>query len=71
MTTLYKTNDGYEVIKHSRDVYAIIGKRVKYIGKVSANYRSRGRLLKKIPNEIKTIFFKLQQNELESPTTME
>jgi hypothetical protein len=71
MTRLYKTGDGYEVVKHSRDVYAIIGKRVKYIGKVSANYQSSGRLLKKIPNEIKTIFFKLQQHELESPTTME
>ena len=63
MTTLYKTNDGYEVIKHSRDVYAIIGKRVKYIGKVSANYKSNGRLLKNIPNEIKTIFFNIQRNE--------
>jgi hypothetical protein len=71
MTRLFKTKDGYEVVKHSRDVYAIIGKRVKYIGKVSANYQSSGRLLKKIPNEIKTIFFKLQQNELEPPTTME
>jgi hypothetical protein len=71
MTRLFKTKDGYEVVKHSRDVYAIIGKRVKYIGKVSANYQSSGRLLKQIPNEIKTIFFKLQQNELEPPTTME
>jgi len=63
MTRLYKTGDGYEVIKHSRDVYAIIGKRVKYIGKVSANYKSNGRLLKNIPNEIKTIFFNIQRNE--------
>jgi hypothetical protein len=71
MTRLFKTKEGYEVVKHSRDVYAITGKRVKYIGKVSPNYQSSGTLLKKIPNEIKTIFFKLQQNELESPTAME
>jgi hypothetical protein len=71
MTRLFKTKDGYEVVKHSRDVYAIIGKRVKYIGKVSSSYQSSGRLLKNIPNEIKSIFFKLQQHELESPTTME
>lgn len=71
MTRLFKTKDGYEIVKHSRDVYAIIGKRVKYIGKVSANYQSSGRLLKQIPNEIKSIFFNIQQNELESPTTME
>jgi hypothetical protein len=63
MTMLFKTKDGYEVVKHSRDVYAIIGKRVKYIGKVSANYQSSGRLLKQIPNEIKSIFFKLQQHD--------
>lgn len=71
MTRLFKTKDGYEIVKHSRDVYAIIGKRVKYIGKVSPNYQSSGRLLKNIPNEIKSIFFKLQQHELEPPTTME
>ena len=71
MTQLFKTKDGYEIVKHSRDVYAITGKRVKYIGKVSPNYKSSGRLLKSIPNEIKSIFFKLQQHELESPTTME
>jgi hypothetical protein len=63
MTRLYKTKDGYEVVKHSRDVYAIIGKRVKYIGKVSATYQSSGRLLKKIPNEIKSIFFNLQRDD--------
>ena len=66
MTRLFKTKDGYEVVKHSRDVYAIIGKRVKYIGRVSANYQSTGRLLRKIPNEIKSIFFNIQRNELES-----
>ena len=71
MTKLFKTKDGYEVVKHSRDVYAITGKRVKYIGKVSSSYRSSGRLLKNIPNEIKSIFFNIQRNELESTTTME
>lgn len=63
MTQLFKTKDGYEIVKHSRDVYAIIGKSVKYVGKVSASYKSRGRLLKSIPNEIKTIFFNIQRNE--------
>lgn len=63
MTRLYKTKDGYEIVKHSRDVYAITGKHVKYVGKVSANYQSSGRLLKGIPNEIKTIFFNIQRNE--------
>ena len=63
MTRLYKTKDGYEIVKHSRDVYAITGKHVKYVGKVSANYKSSGRLLKSIPNEIKTIFFNIQRND--------
>jgi hypothetical protein len=63
MTRLYKTKDGYEIVKHSRDVYAIIGKNVKYIGKVSPSYKSSGRLLKNIPNEIKTIFFNIQRND--------
>lgn len=63
MTQLFKTKDGYEIVKHSRDVYAIIGKNVKYIGKVSASYKSSGRLLKSIPNEIKTIFFNIQRND--------
>ena len=63
MTQLFKTKDGYEIVKHSRDVYAIIGKHVKYVGKASANYKSSGRLLKSIPNEIKTIFFNIQRNE--------
>ena len=71
MTRLYKTKEGYEVVKHSRDVYAIVGKRVKYIGRVSPSYQSSGKLLKNIPNEIKTIFFNLQQNALEPTTTME
>jgi len=71
MTRLYKTNGGYEVVKHSRDVYAIVGKRVKYIGKVSATYKSSGKLLKTIPNEIKTIYFNIQRNELEPTTAME
>jgi len=71
MTRLYKTKEGYEVVKHSRDVYAIVGRRVKYIGRVSASYQSTGRLLKNIPNEIKTIFFNLQRNELEPTTAME
>lgn len=62
MTRLFKTKDGYEIVKHSRDVYAIIGKNVKYIGKVSANYKSTGRLLRTIPNEIKSIFFNIQQH---------
>lgn len=63
MTQLFKTKDGYEIIKHSRDVYAITGKHVKYVGKVSSSYQSSGRLLKTIPNEIKTIFFNIQRNE--------
>ena len=63
MTRLFKTKEGYEVVKHSRDVYAIVDRRVKYIGKASANYQSSGRLLKNIPNEIKSIFFKLQQHD--------
>jgi hypothetical protein len=63
MTRLFKTKDGYEIVKHSRDVYAIVGKNVKYIGKVSPSYQSSGRLLKQIPNEIKSIFFNIQQHD--------
>lgn len=60
MAVIYKTGNGYEIIKSSREIYAINGKSVKYLGRVSESYRSTGKRIKGIPNEIKQIFFQIQ-----------
>lgn len=69
MTRVYKTKDGYEIKKDTGELYAIIKSHitqkmlVRYIGRFSNGWAASGRLLKSIPNEIKTIFFSIQRND--------
>jgi hypothetical protein len=60
-TRIYKTKDGYEIVKYSREIYAIIGKSVKFIGMAGSGYVPSGKLVKGMPNEIKQTFFNIQR----------
>lgn len=57
---IYQTREGYDIITSDGSLYNLVGERVKKIGKVNEKYQPSGRLLRKIPNHIKSIFFKLQ-----------
>jgi hypothetical protein len=57
---VYKLKNGYDIITSDRTLYNVIGVTIKKIGKVNERYQPSGKLLKHIPNEIKSIFFKIQ-----------
>lgn len=67
MTRIYQTKMGYEIKKESGELYAITNVAhdkkplVKYVGKFSNAWVPSGKLLKNIPNKIKTIFFNIQR----------
>jgi len=67
MTTLFKLKDGYEMVTTSRDIYAIsdTGKTIKYIGRGTADYKSRGKKLSNIPPQIRQTFFDIQRHKSE------
>jgi hypothetical protein len=58
-------NDGYEVLKDNGELYAI--KKTnrwhsRFIGKYK-DYKSPGKLLPSIPNEVRVLFYDIQRNE--------
>ena len=57
---IFQTRDGYEIKTSSGLLFTITGKVVKKCGKVGDNWKGSGRLVKGVPNEIKTKFFELQ-----------
>lgn len=57
---IYKTKTGYDVITSDSRLYRLEGS-VKLIGRVGDKFQPSGRLLKNVPNHLKTIFFQLQQ----------
>jgi len=67
MATLFKLKDGYEMVTNSRDIYAIsyTGRTIKYIGRGTEDYKSRGKLLKEVPPEIRQTFFDIQRHKSE------
>ena len=67
MATLFKLKDGYEMVTNSRDIYAIshTGKTIKYVGRGTPDYRSRGKKLKDIPPQIRQTFFDIQRHKSE------
>jgi len=67
MATLFKLKDGYEMVTNSRDIYAIsdTGRTIKYVGRGTEDYRSRGRKLKDVPPQIKQTFFDIQRHKSE------
>lgn len=67
MATLFKLKDGYEMVTNSRDIYAIsdTGRTIKYVGRGTEDYRSRGRKLKNVPPQIRQTFFDIQRHKSE------
>ncbi len=67
MATLFKLKDGYEMVTNSRDIYAIsqTGKTIKYVGRGTPEYKSRGKKLSDIPPQIRQTFFDIQRHKSE------
>jgi len=57
---IFQTKDGYEIRTSSGNLFTITGKTVKPCGKVGDSWKGSGKLVKGVPNQIKTTFFKLQ-----------
>jgi len=55
------------MVTTSRDIYAIsdTGKTIKYIGRGTADYKSRGKKLSNIPPQIRQTFFDIQRHKSE------
>lgn len=58
--SIYKVKQGYNIVTSDGRLYSYIT-RIKYIGKVGDNWQPSGKLLKDVPNHLKTIFFQLQK----------
>jgi hypothetical protein len=60
---IYKTRDGYTLINSGGGLYNLTRSKGGFIegykGKVGAAYVGTGQLLKKIPDELKQLFYKL------------
>jgi hypothetical protein len=67
MATLFKLKDGYEMVTNSRDIYAIseTGRTIKYVGRGTIEYKSRGKKLKDVPPQIRQTFFDIQRHKSE------
>jgi len=60
---IYRVTHGYDVIRHDNTLYHIEGQTFKKIGKIGANFKPSGNLVRGIPNHLKSIFFKIQSHE--------
>jgi hypothetical protein len=60
---IYRVTHGYDVISSDNTLYHVQGLTFKKIGKIGANFKPSGNAVKGIPNEIKSIFFKIQAHE--------
>ena len=58
---IYKLKQGYNILTSDNRLYSYTTRRIKYIGKVGDNWQPSGVLVKDIPDHLKQIFFKLQQ----------
>jgi hypothetical protein len=62
MAKLYQTSNGFDMVTSDNRLYSIY-KSVKWVSQfkgVVSDYRG-GRLVRKIPNDLKQIFFELQK----------
>lgn len=57
---IYQTNQGYDIITSDGRLYRLQGT-IKLIGRVGDKFQPSGRLLRNIPNHLKTIFYELQK----------
>jgi hypothetical protein len=60
---IYRVTHGYDVITSDNTLYHVPGQTFKKIGKIGPKFKPSGNLVKGIPNEIKSIFFKIQAHE--------
>ena len=58
---IYKLKQGYNILTSDNRLYSYTTRRVKYIGKDGDNWQPSGVLVTDIPDHLKQIFFKLQQ----------
>jgi len=62
---IYQTPTGYDIRTHNGNLYSLVKGGAKFIikpcGKVGEQWRGTGTRLKAIPNQIKSIFFTLNQ----------
>ena len=69
MPTLTQTTHGYNLITSDNRLFFIFetssGFSSQFKGKVNENYKPSGKLLKKIPDRLKPMFFKLQKENFQ------
>jgi hypothetical protein len=59
---VFKVRGGFDIITSDGRLYNHSA-RTKYIGKVNDQFKPSGKVLTKIPNHLKEIFFNLQKQE--------
>ncbi len=57
---IYQLKTGYEILTSDGLLFTVTGKIVKPCGKVGNSWKGSGRLVKGVPNQIKTQFYELQ-----------
>jgi len=57
---IYQLKTGYEILTSDGLLFTVTGKIVKPCGKVGSSWKGSGRLVKGVPNQIKTQFYELQ-----------
>lgn len=60
---IYKVRHGYDIVTSDNRLYRYESKPV-YLGKINEKWKSSGQLLSNIPNHLKDIFFKLQNQQI-------
>lgn len=59
---IFKVKQGYDIITSDGRLYNHTT-RTKYVGKVGESFKPSGKVLNKIPDHMKEIFFNLQKQE--------
>lgn len=67
MPQLHQTTHGYNLVTSDKRLFFIFetskGFCSQFKGKVNDNYKPSGKLISKIPDRLKPMFFKLNKNE--------
>jgi hypothetical protein len=57
---IYQTKLGYDIVTSDGRLFRVQGT-IKLIGRVGDKFQPSGKLLKNVPNHLKTIFYELQK----------
>jgi len=60
---VFKTSVGFDIINSKGELFTVTGNQAQKKGTVGEKFKPSGKLLKKIPNHLKDIFFNLQKQE--------